>query len=186
MGRKLPLPSFCLPLQLINTAYIAWCNRIYFQLFHNKLQGVTFIFVTTIREPDMQRYESEKYFTDPSTKEKLPFPSLADEASLDLSVIVPSYNEELRCKFVKEKDWIVHYQNLNTYFQYKMQDWWNNFPVDPAETKGPPAKVISSPAFYSHMYIILMAPDTIFPLCIKANPCAHSQCVHLQSFEGCT
>ncbi|XP_033646334.1 dolichyl-phosphate beta-glucosyltransferase-like [Asterias rubens] len=58
--------------------------------------GVTFIFVTTIREPDMQRYESEKYFTDPSTKEKLPFPSLADEASLDLSVIVPSYNEELR------------------------------------------------------------------------------------------
>jgi len=28
---------------------------------------------------------------------KVPFPSLSEEASVDLSVVVPAYNEEQRC-----------------------------------------------------------------------------------------
>ncbi|XP_038056980.1 dolichyl-phosphate beta-glucosyltransferase-like [Patiria miniata] len=59
---------------------------------------VIFIYMTTDPKPDTRRYDSEKYFVDPTagSDQKHPFPSLGDGASLDLSVIVPSYNEELR------------------------------------------------------------------------------------------
>jgi len=47
--------------------------------------------------PNIIRYESEKYFLDPKTNERILFPSLLrDEASLYLSVIVPAFNEENR------------------------------------------------------------------------------------------
>ncbi|KAJ8679053.1 hypothetical protein QAD02_014840 [Eretmocerus hayati] len=46
--------------------------------------------------PKVQRYEEEKYFTDPSSGQKQAFPSLDDEWSVNISVIVPAYNEEVR------------------------------------------------------------------------------------------
>jgi dolichyl-phosphate beta-glucosyltransferase len=46
--------------------------------------------------PQVVRYAEEKYFEDPSTRLKCPFPSLTDMPSVSLSVIVPAYNEELR------------------------------------------------------------------------------------------
>ena len=52
--------------------------------------------------PNLHRHDSEKYFTDPSLKKgdkKVKFPSIHDQGSIDLSVIVPAYNEEDRCKF---------------------------------------------------------------------------------------
>lgn len=44
---------------------------------------------------DLKRHEKEKSFLT-ATGEKEPFPSLHDPSSLELSVIVPAYNEELR------------------------------------------------------------------------------------------
>ena len=44
----------------------------------------------------MLRYKDEKHYLDPSTGEKKAFPSLEDDWSVNISVIVPAYNEEER------------------------------------------------------------------------------------------
>ncbi|XP_064636766.1 dolichyl-phosphate beta-glucosyltransferase-like [Lineus longissimus] len=54
------------------------------------------IYVTSEAYPDLSRHESEKYFQDPKAKKQSKFASLFDDASVQLSVIVPSYNEEMR------------------------------------------------------------------------------------------
>lgn len=46
---------------------------------------------------DLTRHEKEKYFLT-ATGEKRLFPSLHDPHSRELSVVVPAYNEELRCE----------------------------------------------------------------------------------------
>lgn len=50
------------------------------------------------KNPDLSRLETEKYYFDPDADSSCLFPSLNDEASVDLSIIAPSYNEEERCK----------------------------------------------------------------------------------------
>ncbi len=55
----------------------------------------------TSNAPYLFRHESENYFVDPSSEggeKKSKFPRIEDVASVDLSVIVPSYNEKERCK----------------------------------------------------------------------------------------
>ncbi|CAF0710041.1 unnamed protein product [Brachionus calyciflorus] len=44
----------------------------------------------------MPQTENEQHFLDPKTNQKIKFPSILNSASLYLSVIVPSYNEEAR------------------------------------------------------------------------------------------
>lgn len=47
----------------------------------------------------ISRFESEKYYKDPNKNNATyAFPVMEEEGSIDLSVIVPSYNEEERCK----------------------------------------------------------------------------------------
>ncbi|XP_073252652.1 dolichyl-phosphate beta-glucosyltransferase-like [Porites lutea] len=47
--------------------------------------------------PMFSRFESEKYYKDPNKNNATyPFPFMEEEGSIDLSVIVPSYNEEER------------------------------------------------------------------------------------------
>ena len=54
------------------------------------------LFITST-SPNMDYYESEHFFVDPqNSSERCKFPSIEDEASVDLSVIVPAYNEEER------------------------------------------------------------------------------------------
>lgn len=48
--------------------------------------------------PQIIRYEDEKYFSDPVSKTKEPFPSINDSPRIALSVIVPAYEEEQRCE----------------------------------------------------------------------------------------
>ena len=48
--------------------------------------------------PNLHRYDSEKSFLSRRRGSKHKFPSIQELASVDLSVIVPSYNEEERCK----------------------------------------------------------------------------------------
>lgn len=51
--------------------------------------------------PMISRFDSEKYYKDPNKNNATyPFPIMEEEGSIDLSVIVPSYNEEERCKFI--------------------------------------------------------------------------------------
>ncbi|XP_023218680.1 dolichyl-phosphate beta-glucosyltransferase-like [Centruroides sculpturatus] len=53
--------------------------------------------LTSIPIPIIQRYEAEKYYVDPSEpNEKYRFPDLNDPPTLELSVVVPAYNEEKR------------------------------------------------------------------------------------------
>jgi len=47
-------------------------------------------------KPDLSRSEGEKTFLDTKTGTSLPFPSLSDPPGIDLSIIVPAYNEEER------------------------------------------------------------------------------------------
>lgn len=57
-----------------------------------------FFLATAKQYPLIRRTKREKCFVNPANGEVLEFPSLKDECSLDLSVIVPAYNEEARCK----------------------------------------------------------------------------------------
>ncbi|XP_012054991.1 PREDICTED: dolichyl-phosphate beta-glucosyltransferase [Atta cephalotes] len=54
------------------------------------------IYVTSERYPKISRDESEKFFFNCQTKIKEAFPSLYDPWSVQLSVIIPAYNEEQR------------------------------------------------------------------------------------------
>ncbi|KAG5320530.1 ALG5 glucosyltransferase, partial [Acromyrmex heyeri] len=54
------------------------------------------LYVTSERYPKISRDESEKFFFNCQTKIKEAFPSLHDPWSVQLSVIVPAYNEEQR------------------------------------------------------------------------------------------
>ena len=48
----------------------------------------------------IERFPDEKYYIDPGKENtKCSFPYLEQESSIDLSVIVPAYNEEDRCKY---------------------------------------------------------------------------------------
>lgn len=50
--------------------------------------------------PIISRFDSEKYYKDPNKNNATyPFPIMEEAGSIDLSVIVPSYNEEERREF---------------------------------------------------------------------------------------
>lgn len=48
--------------------------------------------------PEIVRQEDEKYFYNPASLSREPFPSINETPRLSLSVIIPAYNEERRCK----------------------------------------------------------------------------------------
>lgn len=50
--------------------------------------------------PTIKVYESEKQYEDPGIGEKFDFPSIKDPPTRSLSVVVPAYNEEARCKYM--------------------------------------------------------------------------------------
>lgn len=52
---------------------------------------------TTKPYPNVHRSKREKYFQDPITGKQIEFPSITDKFSLNLSIIIPAYNEEERC-----------------------------------------------------------------------------------------
>lgn len=49
--------------------------------------------------PVIRRKEEEKYFLDPATIKQVEFPNIEDPPTVDLSVVIPAYNEEERRKF---------------------------------------------------------------------------------------
>ena len=60
--------------------------------------------MTTVVEPNLSRADSEKFFTDPESNTKLEFPSTANsDPSIYISLVVPAYNEEERCKSMRSQ-----------------------------------------------------------------------------------
>ncbi|XP_072040448.1 dolichyl-phosphate beta-glucosyltransferase-like [Amphiura filiformis] len=88
------------------------------------LMGLVFIYITTNPDPDMRRYDSEKFFIDPNNPEKktFPFPSLNSDATVELSVVVPSYNEELRLPIMLDEalEFLSERQKTDRSFSYEI------------------------------------------------------------------
>ncbi|XP_041358699.1 dolichyl-phosphate beta-glucosyltransferase-like isoform X2 [Gigantopelta aegis] len=80
------------------------------------------MYVMSVPYPDLGRSENEKYFVNPSTSEKIPFPTIHDPASVDLSVIVPSYNEEDRLPAMLDEalDYLEKRQQKHRSFSYEI------------------------------------------------------------------
>ncbi|XP_068627701.1 dolichyl-phosphate beta-glucosyltransferase [Battus philenor] len=55
-----------------------------------------FLYLTTSTYPIVKRYKDEESFFDPKTKDRLNFPSISEPSSLNLTIVVPAYNEEER------------------------------------------------------------------------------------------
>lgn len=53
--------------------------------------------VVTKPYPIVVRHEEEEQFSNPANGELTAFPSLQEPYSINLSVVVPAYNEEERC-----------------------------------------------------------------------------------------
>lgn len=54
-------------------------------------------FLTATEMPPLHRHEAEKFFLN-ARGQKETLPSIRDAPAKQLSVVVPSYNEEKRCK----------------------------------------------------------------------------------------
>ncbi|KAL8558469.1 dolichyl-phosphate beta-glucosyltransferase [Nucella lapillus] len=79
--------------------------------------------LTTIPNPDLGRHDSEKWFKDPRKEDTyLAFPSITDPPSLDLSVIVPAYNEEERLPAMMDEalQYLESRQKDNPSFSYEV------------------------------------------------------------------
>lgn len=52
----------------------------------------------TTPHPVIVRHDDEKNYYNPATKSKEVFPAIEDSPSVSLSVVVPAFEEESRCK----------------------------------------------------------------------------------------
>lgn len=62
-----------------------------------------FIYLTSETYAKVIRFKEEQFYLDPKTAEKQRFPSIEDESTILLSVIVPAYNEEKRLPVMLEE-----------------------------------------------------------------------------------
>lgn len=63
------------------------------------LKIVVAVKAVTTPYPKIVRHDKEKRFFNPSTSKDEKFPSIEDSPTVSLSVIVPAYEEEQRCKY---------------------------------------------------------------------------------------
>eukprot|EP00118_Oscarella_pearsei_P017423 m.172681 g.172681 ORF g.172681 m.172681 type:complete len:259 (+) comp39084_c1_seq2:80-856(+) len=81
-----------------------------------------FLAVTTVREPALHRYDSEKLYMTGKGDERRSFPSLDDPSSVSLSLIVPSYNEEKRLPTMLEEalEYLEERKKEDSQFSYEI------------------------------------------------------------------
>ena len=107
LGRKLVLPSPrqgiallpCVVDRGMQCSYTLVTGR------HCCPQICVAIYLSTTPYPEIVRYDQEKKFFTSKTKKQtgeFPFGKFKSQDSVKLSVIVPAYNEEERCKLVSE------------------------------------------------------------------------------------
>lgn len=86
--------------------------------------------------PVIRRKEEEKYFLDPATIKQFEFPRIEDQPSVDLSVVIPAYNEEERCEFFNvNHDLVFHItlflvpSMLTECMEFLENEWKGSFEV---------------------------------------------------------
>ncbi|XP_059170536.1 dolichyl-phosphate beta-glucosyltransferase-like [Physella acuta] len=62
-----------------------------------------YTYMTAKPYPNLGRHDSEKFYYDPKSKSKRLFPDYASSPTVELSVIVPAYNEEKRLPIMMEE-----------------------------------------------------------------------------------
>ncbi|XP_063807920.1 dolichyl-phosphate beta-glucosyltransferase [Pseudophryne corroboree] len=77
--------------------------------------------VTAKKMPNLHRHEAEKFFI-ASKGEKKPFPSIHDQPTKDLSVVVPAYNEEERLPVMMDEavEYLEKKQKRSPSFRYEV------------------------------------------------------------------
>nr|XP_022320545.1 dolichyl-phosphate beta-glucosyltransferase-like [Crassostrea virginica] len=77
--------------------------------------------MSTKPHPELGRFESEKYFLN-EKNEKCLFPSINEPASVELSVIVPAYNEEERLPVMMDEalDYLEERKKISKSFTYEV------------------------------------------------------------------
>ncbi|XP_059820047.1 dolichyl-phosphate beta-glucosyltransferase [Hypanus sabinus] len=83
---------------------------------------VFIVHVTAIKMPNLARGEKEKYFLNQSSAGKELFPSIHDPSTKELSVIVPSYNEEQRLPLMMDEalEYLEQRLNKDSSFSYEV------------------------------------------------------------------
>ncbi|XP_071127375.1 dolichyl-phosphate beta-glucosyltransferase-like [Mytilus edulis] len=94
------------------------CVAIFFII----LLGLVMLLVTSEAYPNLGRFDSEKVFTDPKKDGKEEFPSIHDPPSVDLSVIVPAYNEQDRLPMMMDEalEYLEKRQTESPSFTYEI------------------------------------------------------------------
>lgn len=77
--------------------------------------------VTTSPFPNIKRYKDEEYYEDPAGS-KSKFPSIEDDPSVELSVIIPAYEEEKRLPVMLDEctEFLEQRRNENPKFTYEI------------------------------------------------------------------
>ncbi len=94
LGFSLISLIFLVNLFFLVILYVISMNHCFFNYF----QALLFVYLSSQEYAKVTIFSEEKMFIDAATREQLPFPSIHDKPSLFLSVIIPAYNEEKRCK----------------------------------------------------------------------------------------
>nr|XP_022921173.1 dolichyl-phosphate beta-glucosyltransferase [Onthophagus taurus] len=85
------------------------------------ISGWLILISSTNAYPNIIRTKKEKYFRNPITGENVVFPTLNENPTLDLSVIVPAYNEEERlCPMLDECIEFLEGRFKSTAFKYEI------------------------------------------------------------------
>jgi len=83
---------------------------------------LTVIYLTSKTYASVIRFRSETLYVNPATKEKLPFPTIEEKSSLELSVVVPAYNEEKRLPVMLDEclDYLERRAKDDSHFTYEV------------------------------------------------------------------
>jgi len=81
-----------------------------------------YTFLTAKPYPALTRHDSEKFYFDPSSKVKRKFPDYSETPTVNLSVIVPAYNEEERLPIMMEEtmEYLETRQTKDSSFKYEV------------------------------------------------------------------
>jgi len=99
---------------------------LFYLLLLSSLIALLFLFILYVTTKDtvpvIVRYESERTFLNPCSEERTEFPFNVAEGQIDLSVVVPAYNEEERLPVMLEEtmEYLEKRQNNDENFRYEV------------------------------------------------------------------
>ncbi|XP_063823151.1 dolichyl-phosphate beta-glucosyltransferase [Ostrinia nubilalis] len=97
-------------------------------IFYGIVFGLTLLFISCViiyvvtnPYPVVERFKEEEYYEDPKSKTKVKFPSIEEPQSVNLSVVVPAYNEEERLPPMLDEALEFLEKRLTEYPSYKYE-----------------------------------------------------------------